>query len=63
MYLAALLAPPLACILLGRFLHAVLNFVLCATVFGIPLAMVHAWMLVKESNRQLIGSRTDYYLR
>lgn len=49
LYLIALALPPVACLMVGRFLHAVVSLVLCLTVYGYPLAMIHAWALVKSS--------------
>ena len=47
LYLIALVLPPLACLLKGRFIHFLVSAALCATVYGYPLAMIHAWALVK----------------
>lgn len=55
LYLLALLAPPLACIGAGKFWHAVLNLLLCFTFIGIPVAMIHAWMVVKYSYQMVPG--------
>jgi uncharacterized membrane protein YqaE (UPF0057 family) len=49
LYLLALLAPPIACLAAGRFWHAALNFLLCCTLIGIPVAMIHAWYVVKAT--------------
>lgn len=49
LYLLALIAPPLAVLMAGKFWHAVLNFIMCCTILLIPVAMVHAWLKVQES--------------
>ena len=51
-YLFALACPPLACLLAGKFLHALLNLVMVLTVLLIPVAMVHAWYVVKGSEKR-----------
>lgn len=55
LYLLALVAPPLACLCAGRFWHFVLNLVLCLTLYGIPIAMVHAWYVVKAASDPFAG--------
>ena len=47
LYLLALLVPPIACIGAGKFWHAVLNFVMCSTLFLWPFAIIHAWVVVR----------------
>lgn len=49
LYVLAFLLPPLACVGAGRFTHSLLNSLLCLTVVGYPLAVVHAWFVVKGS--------------
>lgn len=49
LYVLALTIPPLACIGAGKFLHSLINSFLCLTLVGYPLAMVHAWFVVKGS--------------
>ena len=49
LYLLALTLPPVACLCAGRFWHAVLNLALCLTLVGIPVAVIHAWCVVKGS--------------
>lgn len=56
-YLAALLFPPLACLGVGKFGACILNTLICLTIVGIPLAMMHAWYVVKEADRDKFGGR------
>jgi hypothetical protein len=49
LYLMAIACPPLACLCAGRFLHSVLSFFMTLSVVLIPVAWVHAWMVVKGS--------------
>ena len=50
-YIIALLCPPLACLMVGRFWASVLNFAMCCTIILGPLAMIHAWYVVRGSER------------
>jgi uncharacterized membrane protein YccF (DUF307 family) len=52
LYILALCCPPLACLGAGRFWHAVLSLALCVTLVGIPVAMIHAWFVVKGAGIQ-----------
>ena len=49
LYLIALLCPPLACLMAGRFCSFMVNAFLCGTIIGIPIALIHAWLVVQSS--------------
>lgn len=65
LYILALICPPLACLGAGKFLHALINLILCLTVFGIPLALIHAWYVVKNERisprQQAINNYINLY--
>jgi uncharacterized membrane protein YqaE (UPF0057 family) len=57
LYLVALLLPPLACLGAGRSWHSVLSIFFCATLYGWPIAIIHALLVVKDSRRSILLSK------
>lgn len=53
LYILVFVCPPLACLGAGKFLSSILNALLCVTIVGMPLAMMHAWGVVKASYKGL----------
>ncbi len=49
-YIVAILLPPLALLMVGKFWAAVFNFLMCCTLFLWPVAIIHAWIGVKNSS-------------
>lgn len=49
LYILVFVCPPLAVLGAGKFFGSIMNALLCLTIIGMPLAMIHAWYAVKES--------------
>ena len=46
LYILGFFIPFVAVLMCGRIFQSVLNFILCCTVVGIPIAIIHAWVIV-----------------
>lgn len=49
LYILGFFFPPLAVLLCGRIFQTILNLILCVTVIGLPLAVLHAWLIVYDT--------------
>ena len=58
LYLMVFILPPLACLMAGRFWQSVLNALFCLTVVGMPIAVLHAWQVVKGQTERLSAAQT-----